>query len=301
MLLLLRFRKGDILMKSLTLPQRFVLAAIARGKRTFQAIIQSSGGVDPLELRALLDDLVFGGKIQWTGDEYQAIDDAVSLGKKADILSSLELPRPHPLDYDWRFHNQTVHYLAQKVLQETPARESMLFFGAPSVFARPLSIRTSRPMVLLDGNRALIDAFGQVQLPETCQAIHHNLLTSQLWQTRARVGAILMDPPWYPEYYRAFLLQAASVAQIGTRVYVSVLPINTRAGAPEDRWEIFQSAHQFGLQVLSVQEGALCYETPDFERTTFRIASVPHLENWRTGDLVTFVKETIMSGGHHAE
>lgn len=278
-------------MKSLTFQQRFVFTAITRGERTFQAIVQSSGGMDPLELQVILDDLIFSGRIQLMRGEYRSMcDGASSVGKEADIPSSPELPRPHPLDYDWRFHPRTVRYLAQQVFQETLARETVLFFGVPSVFAYLLSMRPSQSMALLDGNRALIDAFGQIQLPETCQAIHHDLLADQLWQTEARVGAILMDPPWYPEYYRAFLLQAANVAQIGTRVYVSVLPINTRAGAPEDRWEILQSAHQLGLQVLSVQEGVLSYETPDFERATFRIASVPHPENWRSGDLVTFVK-----------
>src|SRR5262249_32571361 len=69
MLFLLCSRKGDELMKSLTLQQRFVLTAIARGERTFQAIVQSSGGMDPLELQAILDDLIFSGRIQWMRGE----------------------------------------------------------------------------------------------------------------------------------------------------------------------------------------------------------------------------------------
>ncbi len=64
----------------------------------------------------------------------------------------------------------------------------------------------------------------------------------------------------------------------------------TRPGVMRERSELLDWAKGIGIKLVRVEEAALRYITPPFERNALRaanIASVP--ADWRTGDLAVFV------------
>src|SRR5688500_10947602 len=95
-----------------------ILSAIARGHHSLGEIARECGGPYPLELRAVLDELVKKGKINRLSEGYYLAPspntkiDSVKSNSQPSLNLSIKLPEPHPHDYDWRFDAHTVHNLA---------------------------------------------------------------------------------------------------------------------------------------------------------------------------------------------
>jgi hypothetical protein len=98
---------------------------------------------------------------------------------------------------------------------------------------------------------------------------------------------VIADPPWYLEFYRAFIFQASQLLKEDGVLALSVLPLLTRPSAVRDREEILQMATEAGFHLVSAEAGRLGYQTPAFERATFKTHGISS-PNWRRGDLFLF-------------
>jgi hypothetical protein len=75
---------------------------------------------------------------------------------------------------------------------------------------------------------------------------------------------------------------------------MSFPPVGTRPGMEQEWKEVAEWAKYLGLCLLSVQELALPYVTPPFEKNAFKFTGTPSIsDTWRRGNLVTFKKEVV--------
>lgn len=236
-------------------------------------------GAYPVDVVAMLTDLGIG---------YQENEEAFHLHSAALAPSSCSDPAslfadPHPADYDWRFNSATVAMLAQTLLS-TAQGGQLALLGTKTVFAPLADYGAS--VTLFNKSRAILDDL-------RAAGYQHGLVECDLSQPlltgHSCYQIVLADPPWYLDYYRAFLRRAAELVVIGGTVYVSVLPELTRPGATQDRVAIEKLAAAVGLHLVNQRTGQLVYQTPGFEQQALRARGL-YCRDWRRGDLWAFRK-----------
>lgn len=192
------------------------------------------------------------------------------------------LPVPHPLDYDWRFSPDGVEYL----LEKHPNRSELLVcLGAPSIFSAAIHRTPDVRCVLLDGNAQLISTLKPIS--PLGSTIHCDLLQDPIPPLQART--VIADPPWYPEYVRAFLWCGRSLLMAGGHLLLSLPPEGTRPGVDQELAEAIAWASLLGLRLLKNHQASVRYVTPPFERNALHaqgIYCVP--DTWRAGDILEF-------------
>lgn len=200
----------------------------------------------------------------------------------------IDLPTPHPLDYDWRFADQTVNQLLAQCENVTMPDQAVALLGVPTVLRAAHEDAFDREMVLLDASGTTVDLLASVT---GGRALKCDLLIDPLPQLVA--GAVISDPPWYPEEMRAFFWVAAKICCVGGHILMSVPPIGTRPTIEAERKELFAWSEQLGLKLLRLESSALIYHSPLFEFNALKVERIPSLSaDWRRGDLALFSLET---------
>jgi len=90
------------------------------------------------------------------------------------------------------------------------------------------------------------------QVRDSAELVQHDLMQP----VPPRLGtfhAVIADPPWYTEHYKAFLVRAADILHDGGLLLLSVLPWLTRPSAIDDRRDILKYARI--LDSISVTDG----------------------------------------------
>ncbi|MBB1584182.1 hypothetical protein [Serratia sp. OS31] len=174
----------------------------------------------------------------------------------------MERPDPHPLDYDWRFTNETADYIASLC-----NKDPTLAIGVPTVASK-----------LDDENRnvTLVD-WHPIQI-----AKHH--LHIDVNNSPAFIGDfanVVMDPPWYLDVYYRWLSWAANSAGRHAIIILSIWPDSTRPLAKKEKDELYSWINTWGD--ITTHENILSYEIPEFEKNTYK-KSIPSPS--RFGDLV---------------
>ena len=113
------------------------------------------------------------------------------------------LPVPHILDYDWRFSRQGLEYMANAVKKIIKKKNAVIvFLGAPTLFRYCynksflhaklvlVDINADKHSIGIDPNRAL------------CINCNLNGSCTELLSIHADI--VVMDPPWYLNYYQLF-------------------------------------------------------------------------------------------------
>ena len=204
--------------------------------------------------------------------------------KHASKVRSI-LPPPHPANYDWRFTRQTRLRIKRKLLQLSGSRHPIALLGTPSVYEL---FRTSRqPVVLFDGNYSTISQLKRT-LPKSKVILHDLFDRIEGYKEYFRV--VLADPPWYPEYYQAFIARAAEVLSIGGWMLISMLPRLTRPSAMKDRERVERSARLAGFALRRRCSLKAWYESPTFETKTLEDIGIFCPKPWRVADLYLFRK-----------
>ena len=138
---------------------------------------------------------------------------------------------------------------------------------------------------LLDANSTLTMRLAQEAPAGT--VIHCDLLTAPIPDWNAHT--VIADPPWYPEYIRAFLWCGRALLVPGGRVLLSLPPEGTRPGINDELMDTVAYAAAVGLRLTKVRRRRVRSITPPFERNALRtegVGAVP--EEWRTGDIAEF-------------
>jgi hypothetical protein len=195
------------------------------------------------------------------------------------------LPLPHPLDYDWRFSEQTVSGLLAHCLDLTQPGDTVVLLGTPTLLRAALEQRAPRRFVLLDRAKATVNRLAGVAPRGTVIAC--DLGTDPLPKLSARV--VVADPPWYPAHVRAFLWAAARLAAPGAHVLLSEPALGTRPGVLVDQAAGRAFAERVGLIPIAHHPGGLQYVSPQFERRALEAVGLTSVSwTWRQSDLVEF-------------
>ena len=200
--------------------------------------------------------------------------------------STTFLADEHPNDFDWRFTFDTINDLVKCVEHSSAFNKRVALFGIKTLL--PALIGHGAKTVLYERSPSLIQDFHQNGYSDS--VIQHDLLTP-LYNGRSTHELVIADPPWYLDFYEAYLDRGAELLITGGEFWLSVLPALTRPSALRDRRAIGLFATQRGFQLIKKIPGLLTYKTPAFERQSLAANGV-NLDDWRLGDLWVFRKMT---------
>lgn len=279
-----------------------ILTVLAARPQRFCEIVPRAGGAFPTELATTLSHLVKKGYITQRGDRYSLAPKMTAtyrrLPNSSDFRQSclysrprrpphsrkMSLPDPHPADYDWRFTASALHDLEQLLRPLKVRRSRVALLGAPSLFLRLANIGAN--VTLLDRNQSLIADLQKA-------GFRHNAIKQDMFSRLARnIGdfdVAVADPPWYLEFYEAFIARASQLLCDHGLFLLSMLPWLTRPSALHDRTEILRFANKAGFQLIHVLPEFLQYETPYFEKVALQHHGID-CGAWRKADLFLFVK-----------
>lgn len=183
------------------------------------------------------------------------------------------IPEPHPIDYDWRFDGPTAETLANIARRF----DNVLCVGTPTVF--DLIAQAGGRASLVDRNPFLAKALTQTRSSRLFldEISHVNLLPGTF-------DAAILDPPWYPPIYDAWLSKVIPALRPGGSVFLVMFRNLTRPSAQDDL-ELL-SRHLANVGEVSVLSSAATYITPRFEVETLQRQHLPLLSAWRQGDIL---------------
>jgi len=197
----------------------------------------------------------------------------------------IKLPIEHPLDYEWRFGQTASQLLLDTATRLVGSDKRMCLLGAPSILRYALEQGYSCPIILIDKNPLLRSCFPRTAVGNIFTL---NVASDPLPDIRASV--VMIDPPWYTEYMRAFIWAGYALSESDSYLLISVPPKGTRPDVESEMEEVYRWMQQgLGLTRLEVHEAVLPYRSPLFEKNALRAEGVLMVpEEWRRGDLWVF-------------
>lgn len=260
-----------------------LITRAAPGSATFGHLLASLSGADPADTAEALDRLAAQQLIDPAAADRLNPHRQPRQATRHDGTDDHILPRPHPLDYDWRFTTRAAERLRSRCLQLTSPGDTIALLGTPTILKASATRAKRRHWKLLEANAAITTVLAQL-LPGAVTLC--DLTRDELPELGAQV--VVADPPWYPEHTRAFLWAAARVSMVGATVLLAQPGVGTRPGILSERAGLLAYARECGLHTTLLCPGILEYACPPFERRTLEsrgLADAVPL-NWRRGDLI---------------
>jgi dGTPase len=259
-------------------------------------IIKESQGAYPDDVKVAIDKLISTAQVYILKDLYlisnQQYNSAI-LKKDLEAPAELtwvtamtdKLSKPHPADYDWRFTSKTIFDIAHLVNYNNNLYKTIALFGTTTLFPVIKEIAPNISLSLFNKSQLLIDDLSNMGFTDTLYA--HDLFLKIPSPTKYKL--VIADPPWYNDFYNAFITRASEILEVDGHLFLSVLPILTRPDAEKDRKYIDQCAMENGLVKVESKEAFLNYESPIFERHSL-LQKGTDCGDWRTGDLIIYKK-----------
>ena len=253
---------------------------------SFADFLRCLPGVFPTTALHSLHKLAMTGDIPWR--EFERIRSDATLKTTTPRNDPAPLPAPHPLDYEWRFTKSASNLLLDVSYQLASKGEPLLLFGTPRIAYEALLSTRSRAIVFLGEDNIVTQRLLKYnRLADNRIDIMHGSMPDSM---RSRAGAVIVDPPWYLDYFRPMMTTAVAACRLFGFILVSLPPKGARSSATRDRYSIYDLASNLGLELISEQPLVLDYETPFFEANTLSTAGLIAPTNWRRGDLAIFQK-----------
>ena len=270
---------------------RWVMSVLRGREVTFAQLVHALPGVYPSTVRASLMRLAATGAVGQKLLERMLIESTNCSPLLGSAVNAATSPVPHPLDFEWRYTSEAVNRLLRDL---DGVSGPLLLLGTPSVAGNAALQHPTRKVVVLDSNAVALahlrNTYPRIET-ELCDIVRDEL---PLVVPGARV---IIDPPWYPEFFEIFFWAACRLSRPDASVFVSLPPLGTRPGMQEERAQLFSFAKRMGLELVNLDEGVLPYLTPLFEYNALRAEGITGVPlNWRRGDLAEFVRNGTSPG-----
>lgn len=206
---------------------------------------------------------------------------ANSLNKKYYGLKELTsiIPESNPTNYDWRFDNSTTKKIISLIQKRKYTRIAL--FGTPSLFI-PLS-KITKGIVLYDINEPLKAHFNNDRRVILGDINEFNFKDIKLFD------CVIMDPPWYLNYYKAWLQKGNSILKLNGEIIITLFQNLLRPKAKNELSIIKTLSQKIGP--IEIIEDYVTYITPLFEKELFNFKNIPCYGNWRIADLLVIKKK----------
>ena len=281
------------------LVRRQIVRHLSSGPRTFPEILAVCWGAFPADVKRVLVGLADQNIVLCESDKFRIAQAEVNLAHPAGLQTSGEIarrfheivrgwPDPHQSNYEWRFTFDAASVLLTTLESLCGLSPRVCFMGCPTPFILASLAKLFDSILLLDNSTPTTAYIGRVGL--SGQVRQHDLLLGLPDELAGCFDAVVLDPPWYPEYYATFLDASSRAVVKGGYVLCTLLPLCTRETAATERAGVLQIGFECGLSTLSLREGILAYETPRFEAKTLALHGFDGLPTWRQADLLVFFK-----------
>ena len=259
-----------------------VLGAINSNPSSFNEILTMLPGIYPSQVK---DSIIRLGKSEFLPSSVISISPNLSSTKtiqsSTKTIQSLSYI-PHPLDYDWRFHDSTKKLLIENFNLLSTKNDTIILLGTPSILETKHNFKNR--VLLLDKNPPIFNSHPNLSV------IRCDILTDSMPKIKANV--ILADPPWYPEHIKGFLCAAYEMSKTGSYLMLCLPPEGTRATMHDEIADIVDYAKSLGFDLLRHTKSALSYNSPLFEKNALDAEGFAHISsNWRRGDLALFYRK----------
>jgi len=271
--------------------------------RTFEFISKHLDGLDPNSVVEILASLEKESKVHNNGDLW-TINKATKSLTLLDVIPQEPelylkkymgyfdfLKTPHPLDFEWRNSTASLDYLIEQVQDLNTVNDNILFLGMPTLFATACLKDIPQKITLVDRNKPVIKRLSKLNNNKE----QFKIIEADIFKVMpSKVGnfhCVIMDPPWYSEYFFQFMWLATQCVEVGGIVGISLPPINTRPNIDQERIDWFSFCQTQGLYLENLYMHKLQYVMPFFEFNAFRAAGIKDISPfWRHGDFALFRK-----------
>lgn len=257
----------------------------------FNSLMKNNGGIHPVDLMNSIHRLYRRKKIH-KSKHRRLVQTAEKKGQVVSEDMPNHPPVPHILDFDWRFSKSGMENIARALrsgIQDQKA--TIVFIGTPSLFKYCVeALHENSKLVLVDQNaekhaagiRSNRVKFFDVDINGACESL----------QT-IYADYIVMDPPWYYNYYELFFDRATLMTHMDTCILCIMPPSFTRPTAKKEREALLKHLEsQYGLIKLHYQSGVVSYHTPPYERNVLKMNGIRCIPaNWRIGDILVVQKQ----------
>lgn len=258
----------------------YVLNAL-RKYDDFNSLMKNNGGIHPIDLMNSLHRLYKCKKIH-KSKYRRLVQSAERKGQVAAEDMPNCLPVPHLLDYDWRFSRNGIENLARALrnsIQDNKA--TVAFIGTPSLFKYCIeALHQNIRLVLVDQNA---EKHATGIMSDRIKYINVDIRGSCKVLKAIYADFIVMDPPWYKNYYELFFDRAMLMAQMDTCIVCVMPPSFTRPTAEKERGQLLKRLDdQYGLKKLHYHSGIVSYHTPPYEQNVLKANGIRCIPaNWR--------------------
>ncbi len=204
----------------------------------------------------------------------------VILGKGYSGLKILSdtIPEPNPSNFDWRFDVDTAVNIVEIVKRK--GYKNIALFGTPSLFG---AIREfSSNVTLYDVNEVIKRHFENDSRVIITDLNLHNFSNTESFD------CIIMDPPWYLDYYHSWISKGFSTLEVEGDIYITLFKRLLRPRAETELVKIKGMVDSLGN--WEILQNFITYTTPLFEKELFNYKDVPCFNNWRVADLLIIKK-----------
>jgi hypothetical protein len=263
-----------------------LLTILGDGPADLHDLVLKSEGAYPADVRDTLEKLRTLGKVKtspggiWIHPRTngRAFRPRQGSTNEPDRRKDDFFPEPHALDYDWRFTEGTLGFLARYIM--SLGAHHVAVFGAPTLFKHLVDNGTAAD--LFDNNGEIIKRLRKAGYGKASEC---DLLRK--FPDGKGFNCAVIDPPWYLEHYRAFIEAGRRLLAPKGKLLISMLPRLTRPQAAVDREQVLTFASERGFELLAVDASSLHYSSPAFEVEALRGEGIS-LGDWRSADLYSF-------------
>jgi hypothetical protein len=266
-----------------------VVAVGINGLSNFYDLTNKVCAVNPVELVCSLERLHQNGAI----DEhtYQKLINSASACPPVEEQNHLKtLPIPHQVDYDWRFSEIGKKYFMEFIRDnflEKSKITRIAFIGSPTLFRYYCNNDIENlEIYLIDFNAE--KHISKFILPSNAHVVNCNInydWNSDLELDKIQAEIIIIDPPWYPEYYKKFFELSDVIGCSQCTVIGAFPPLLTRESISAERYEIDLYVKGLGFDRLQYEPLCIEYYSPPFEKNVFHTNNIFNFSVfWRRGD-----------------